>query len=140
MVIWYNLGMDKEILEHQKYINSELKRIGKLTSAKQRDDLALLAGYNDAMIRNFQHERQIHLMVTFFFALIAIGSWIALLMWLLAVGGEWDVVTLLLTILTLMLTILEACYVRFYYHLENWTQRLYVLTTKILKARQSVIE
>ena len=145
--ICYNTVMDKEILEHQKYIEKELKRISKtedgvsdLGQDQREDSLLLLDSYNTTMIHNFQHERLIHLMVTFFFAVVAIGSWIALLMWLFTVNGEWDIVTILLAVLALMLTILEACYVRFYYHLENWTQRLYALSTKIHKALQSVIK
>ena len=62
--------MDKEILEHQKYIEKELKRISKtedgvsdLGQDQREDSLRLLDSYNTTMIHNFQHERLIHLLL-----------------------------------------------------------------------------
>lgn len=121
--------MDKEIYQHRDYVKHELSRLAKSSgTAEQYRDLL---NYHDMQVKNFQHERAIHLAVTFFFAGIAIGSWIALYAWMFTVGGEWDIVTALLTVLALILTILEGFYVRFYYHLENRTQKLYALHTKI---------
>lgn len=124
--------MDKEIYEHRDFVLAELERIKKLKDDNSRIiSLNALLQYHDMQVKNFQHERQIHLMVTITFAFIALGSWVALYGWLMLDEGRYDVVTILLIILTLMLTILEGFYVRFYYHLENRTQKLYALGTRI---------
>ena len=88
--------------------------------------------YHTIRVRDFQHERLIHLLVTFFFAGL----------WLLSTGGGLYVLTLaadpsgpMLNILawTLcpLLFLTELFYVRHYYKLENGTQALYVLTKKM---------
>lgn len=66
-------------------------------------------------IQFFQHERLIHLMVTFLFAIITIITFVAVLLTL----SIWAV-----ALLTLLLVLLIP-YIRHYYILENGTQKLY---------------
>lgn len=129
--------MDKEIYEHRDFVTSELTRIDKIKDQNAKIiSLNALLQYHDMQVKNFQHERLIHLIVTVTFAFIAIGAWAALYGWLMLDEGRYDMVTILLIILTLILTVLEGFYVRFYYHLENRTQKLYALGTKVYQAMQ----
>ncbi|MDO4271721.1 MAG: hypothetical protein Q4C83_01915 [Candidatus Saccharibacteria bacterium] len=124
--------MDKEILEHRDYMLTELARLDNAKKDKDYvDKLRDLATYHDMQVRNFQHERLIHLLVSIIFGVIMLSSWAGLLAWLFVTNGYYDEVTGLLIILAIILTILEAAYLRFYYHLENWTQRLYALGTEV---------
>jgi hypothetical protein len=91
---------------------------------------AALLSYHDIMTRNFQHERQIHLYVTLFFACLMIGSWAVGLSLMLAVGGL-DAVLWPMGLLVLILTVLEGFYIWYYYRLENRTEKLYRLTREI---------
>lgn len=134
-IISYNMLMDKEILQHRDFVEAELKRIDKKYSndrSKERlEELTTLLRYHEMEVRNFQHERHVHLLVTITFGFIAIGSWAALFGWLVMSDGSFDIVTWLMIAIAALLTILEAAYLRFYYHLENWTQKLYYFDKKI---------
>lgn len=141
--IVYNMLMDKEILQHQAFVEEELTRLtqtGLLGCRYGVEHLYALRSYNRDEIRNFQHERQIHLIVTVTFAFIMIGSWALLFNWLVADGGRYDTVTWLVIAIAALLTTLEAFYIRFYYHLENWTQRLYRLDRQIYQAIQDMLK
>lgn len=138
--------MDKKILEHKGFVETEIVRISKisrnqLSSANGEFSRSLeaqkLAKYNDDMIKNFQHERQIHLFVTFFFGgLLIISLTISSLISvqfndifaknsanLIAVASSFT--------LSLILSILEAFYIAYYYRLENRIAKLYPLSRKI---------
>ena len=68
--------MDKNILSHEKFMETEIKNFNsKLANAKDKDEInnikegiANLGQYHNEAVHNFQHERFIHLIVTFFFA------------------------------------------------------------------------
>jgi len=119
--------MDKDILTHAQFVRDEIARL------KKKPDPAAagqLLTYHDIMTRNFQHERQIHLYVTLFFGLLMLGSW--------ALGGGlaialsgFDPVLWPVGLLALILTVLEFFYIRYYYALENRTEKLYRLTREI---------
>ena len=133
--------MDKEIYRHRDYVRAELKRIDKLPAGEIRTlALANLLRYHDNAVRNFQHERQIHLYVTITFGFICIGSWLGLLAWLIASGGCYNVVTWLLIALATILTILEGAYLGYYYRLENRTQTLYPFDQDIYTRLQSMLK
>ncbi|MDR1969781.1 MAG: hypothetical protein LBQ11_00325 [Candidatus Nomurabacteria bacterium] len=119
--------MDKGISVHDKFIQNE---IAKLQKKPNREAAASLLSYHDIMTRNFQHERQIHLYVTLFFALLMIGSWVVGISMIMVLGG-FDVILWPLGLLMLILTILEGFYIRHYYYLENRTEKLYRLTREI---------
>lgn len=113
--------MYKQILAHKQYVTEQL---GKTFNDESRK---LLLKYHVKRVRDFQHERLIHLLVTFFFAFLFFGSFIA---WMALSLSQffWP-----LTALTAILFILEMAYVRHYYQLENGVQSLYELTEKLGK-------
>lgn len=116
--------MEKKIREYEKFIAREAGRAG--MSAADRERLAEL---HREMVANFQHERLIHLIVTLFFALFAVGS-VFVVAWVVSVYGFMTEM-LSLYLLALVLVILTGCYVRHYYFLENHVQGLYKYTEKL---------
>lgn len=133
--------MDKEIYRHRDYVQSELKRINRIGDRSARlASYQELARYHRAQTWNFQHERQIHLFVTIIFGVIMLVAWAALLAWLMATGADYDVVTWLLIALVVILTVLEGCYIGYYYRLENRTQILYPLNRQIYTAIQAMLK
>ena len=128
--------MDKKINLHKKFVQAEIMRISKMDQPMREHKSRELAFYNDEMTRNFQHERQIHLYVTLFFALLVIGSWFMTSFLLLQFNGEFaascgSIVTSV--ILSLILTVLEGFYVAYYYRLENRIAKLYPLPRNIYR-------
>ena len=133
--------MDKEILEHQAFAKQELRKIAKKYPDPYNEERATAYGnlwrYNQMEIRNFQHERHIHLLVTITFGFIMLGSWVTLFLWLAFGRDTFCAVTWPLAGVVLILSVLEGAYLRFYYHLENWTQRLYALDKEIYRRLQA---
>jgi len=117
--------MDKQITEHYQIV------IKRLETAKSQTDLAELARYHRTRVQEFQHERLIHLLVTFFFA----GLFLASLAAFLATAVMGLAMDCLLGLLALILFVLELAYIRHYYQLENGVQRLYELTVAIEEKR-----
>jgi fatty acid desaturase len=113
--------MYKQIVEHRAYVETKL---AKELSAEERKQLAK---YHSRRVRDFQHERLIHLLVTFFFAGLFLGSFVT---WFVLPFSSlfWP-----LTVLTTLLLVLELAYIRHYYQLENSVQSLYTLSEKLGK-------
>lgn len=117
--------MEKYIAEHYRTISQ------RLAAAKSKTDLTELAHYHRTRVQEFQHERLIHLLVTFFFA----GLFLAALVAFLATAAMGVVMNCLLGLLSLILFVLELAYIRHYHQLENGVQRLYELTVAIEEKR-----
>ena len=117
--------MEKHIANHYQAVSQ------RLAAAKSKTDLAELARYHRTRVQEFQHERLIHLLVTFFFA----GLFLASLAVFLATAAMGLAMNCLLGLLTLILFVLELAYIRHYYQLENGVQRLYELTVAIEEKR-----
>ena len=117
--------MDKQITEHYQIV------IKRLETAKSQTDLAELARYHRTRVQEFQHERLVHLLVTFFFA----GLFLAALAAFLVTAAMGLAMNCLLGLLALILFVLELAYIRHYYQLENGVQRLYELTVAIEEKR-----
>lgn len=115
--------MERQVREYEKFIAAEAER--KMSEAER----AKLFELHKEMVANFQHERIIHLLVTLFFALFSI---IALFVtaYVVSVYG-FQIEMIPLYVLTLILVVLSACYVRHYYFLENHIQKLYQYTKKL---------
>lgn len=114
----YNITMYTNILAHKKYMQNQLAKDLPAPERKQ------LYHYHLARVRDFQHERLIHLLVTFFFAFLLIGSvvaWVSLSVTVPQLGWPLGAQVLLLFVLT-------CAYVWHYYHLENGVQSLYDIT------------
>ena len=118
--------MEKHIAEHYQAVSQ------RLAAAKSQTDLEKLARYHRTRVQEFQHERLIHLLVTFFFA----GLFLASLAAFLATAAMGLAMNCLLGLLALILFVLELAYIRHYYQLENGVQRLYELTVMIDDKRQ----
>ncbi len=78
-------------------------------------DLERLMEYHKEHIGFFQHERLIHLIVMFLFAISTVICFIVI-----AVTKE-----MMLVVLALALLVLLVPYIKHYYFLENQTQQLY---------------
>lgn len=113
--------MYKQIVAHREYVTS------KLTEQLSEHERRKLLKYHIRRVRDFQHERLIHLLVTFFFAALLICS---ILIWLTV-----QLATLfwLMGALVALLLVLELAYIRHYYQLENGVQSLYELTEQLGK-------
>lgn len=127
--------MDKKILAHKEFVEARLSELEKRRDKKTTEAARDLLAYHDAMTRNFQHERQIHLYVTLFFAglLILVLAATVILPNVVTLLTDNLLVNLALLMLSLILFVLEMFYIRHYYQLENRTQKLYELTKRIYK-------
>ena len=125
--------MDKDIFTHKKFVEDKIAKLRKTDKDKRHSAAQELMRYHTEMIHNFQHERQIHLYVMLFFAMLMIGSWVFCGWFLVSVtGGDTrDPMFLPMAILTFIVTGLEIAYIRHYYRLENRVQKLYPLIKEI---------
>ena len=113
--------MYRQLIAHRDYVTQ------KLTEELSTDERKQLFKYHVKRVRDFQHERLIHLLVTLFFAFLMLGSFVA-----------WAIIPFTalfwpLTALVVILLVLELAYVRHYYQLENGVQSLYELTEELGK-------
>jgi len=132
--------MDKELKQHNQFMTTEIENISnKLLKTKKWKELAIindeikkLSIYHNEVIRNFQHERLIHLLVTFFFAGLLLISISATIIAPSLVLGEYAAeLANLFMFINLILLITELFYIRHYYQLENGTQSLYQFSKKL---------
>ena len=111
--------MYKQIIAHRDYINNKLEA-NPPEGIRQK-----LLDYHNTRVRDFQHERLIHLLVTFFFSALLL---VAVFVRVLLVEPLWP-----LSALVMILFVLELFYIRHYYQLENSVQSLYEITEKLGK-------
>lgn len=104
--------------EYEKFIQGEIKK---------RNHSKELLEYHKEMVRCFQHERLVHLIITLFFVAVAIVALVFSGICLGNLGNDfWVMWPLYLA--TAIVTGLAIAYVKYYHFLENHTQRLYDLT------------
>jgi len=96
--------------KHEAFIKEELCAI-------DNNELDWLCDHHLKAILFVQHERLIHLLVTFFFGMLFIGS----------VIGSMIIGTLPFFLLDLIIVIVLGFYIRHYYRLENTVQHWYDL-------------
>jgi len=104
------------ILEHKKLLEEALN------NKIQLNEKFFI--YNDQMIKNFQHERLAHLLVTLFFGLITILAFIFVYSNVQSLCGY---------ILIAILIVMTFFYTIYYFRLENAVQEIYKLTKEIYK-------
>lgn len=97
----------------------------KISEGTKDSNIKSLLRYHNRRVRDFQHERLIHLLVTFFFAFLLLVS-LAFLLFTPLPELFWP-----LTALCLILLVLEIAYIWHYYKLENGVQSLYELTDQL---------
>ena len=115
--------MENMLREYEKYIEHEMRR------SPSASEKAKLAEIHRESVANFQHERLIHLIVTLFFAMLAICAVIATAFEICTAGFLIEMIPLYL--LALILVVLSFFYVKHYYFLENHIQKLYKYTKQL---------
>ena len=113
MIIMY---MTKAMAEHEKFIEERMEKL-------DAEGLARLFSYHEARMRDFQHERLIHLIVTSLVAVVTILMVLASI-----ITHEW-----MLFIADFLLFPLLLAYLVHYRSLENGVQSLYTLTKQLGK-------
>ncbi len=103
----------------REYISNYVKYVDKVI----RDDK-----YKDSfiqehlqMIKYFQHERVIHLVITLFYAMLTLLFW------------GLSLVSLIFVIIAIILSIFLVCYIYHYFYLENHVQYMYKQYNKLKK-------
>lgn len=112
--------MEQQIKDYELQVETIVKKWHKL-GARQKQGWRR---YHREMIKDFQHERAIHLAITLFFAGLALVM-LGVLAWALAISdyywaGVWPILAV-----ALILVVLTGFYVKHYYFLENHIQKLY---------------
>lgn len=112
--------MEKRIREYEKFIAE---------AAKHPD--AKLREHHREMVQNFQHERLVHLLIMLFFIVLTLGliSFLAVVI----ATSKFDLSTVALAVLTLIMVIMSVFYVKHYYFLENHIQKLYDISSEMYK-------
>jgi uncharacterized Tic20 family protein len=132
--------MYKKLLEHEKLVKAEIEQINqklKDTGGRQgilstRKATMDLNDYHQKTVYNFQHERLIHLIVTFFFVGLLILSIVSMfLLASLPINCSYLLLNTLISVVILILFVTDIFYIHHYYQLENGTQRLYDLSEKL---------
>jgi len=111
-----------------KKLENYIKEIEKASKNPTKE----LIEYHKTMVQQFQHERLVHLIVTFFFALFLIIFFFAFIVASICLSGEagfW--ITTSIGIMLLMFFVTTLLYIRHYYQLENGTQKLEHITKKL---------
>lgn len=125
--------MNKNIKEYEIFIKQEIVKIEQ--ELKSPNDQKIkqinkkikrLDRLHQQTIRNFQHERLIHLLVTFFFAVLLVLSIATIFIFaLLPASYNYALISTFILIICTFLFITEVFYIKHYYQLENGTQDLY---------------
>lgn len=132
---WFTLGfMNKKLRTYQKNTETKISNWKKLqsknigTSEKEKILRNIKQYYKHHLIivRDFQHERLIHLLITLFFAGLDVAFVFCLLIFVTL-----PVLAALVSIVCILLTITEIFYVFHYYCLENGVQKLYQLSDEL---------
>lgn len=111
--------MDKALT---RYYDEMLGRI------KASGATAELRAYHAERVREFQHERLVHLIITLFFGGLTL-LFFGVLVWVTTLAIT--LLTVLVGILVAIVLVLELFYISYYYRLENGVQRLYQLTDRL---------
>ncbi len=138
----YNGDMDKDLTNYTKQTTNQIHTIEtaliSATSAERKElqtEARRLYRHHVVRVRDFQHERLIHLLVTFFFGgllLLSIAGGLFVLT--LAADPSGPMLNVLAWSLCPILFVTEIFYVRHYYKLENGTQALYRLSERMYTA------
>jgi len=120
--------MDKSIAIHFDEMQRAIDNLEGKKSRAEAEDLYL---YHIDRVHDFQHERLIHLLVTFFFSGLLILSIIGLL-WVSSMTiTSGFVLAVLFGGSGAILFVTVLFYVRYYYRLENGVQKLYGVTDQL---------
>lgn len=107
-----------KLKEYEKFIEKEVKKGNR---SKE------LLEFHEEMVRCFQHERFIHMIIMLFFVFVSLIMLGLTGVTIGNVGGLW-VILWPFYLATLIMTGLSIGYVKYYYYLENHVQGLYRYT------------
>lgn len=114
--------MEKTIKDYEKFIKKAI------AEAKDKPAKEKLQQCHFQMVRNFQHERLVHLIIMLFFivlTLIVLG-----IMSFIIVFVPLLMLSIPMGVLSAILVILDIFYIKHYYFLENHIQALYKVMSK----------
>jgi hypothetical protein len=120
--------MEKQIKSYRDFLVAELAELDKLPLAERLPRVRALSRFHRQKIAEFQHERLIHLLVTFFFAFLFLTFTVLLPVTSAALAGA---VPAALFFLPLIVLVTLAFYIRHYFFLENSIQALYLLGNRL---------
>ena len=115
--------MEKKIRNYENFIREASEQ--KLN----KEEKTKLAKYHSEMMKNFQHERLIQLLVTLFFAFVTLAPLFIVLWMTITYETRQEIYPLY--VLAIILAVLTGFYVKHYYFLENHIQGLYKYTEKL---------
>lgn len=124
--------MKKQIQEHINFIQNTLEKEG------AGFDWKALSNFNRTEISFFQHERLIHLLITFFFVFMFIGV-VVLELILLNTGESVTFLINGLSLINAISLVVLIFYILHYFFLENSVQKLYRLDNEIVKRSEKII-
>lgn len=90
-----------------------------------------LVEFHREMVRNFQHERMVHLFIMLFFILLTLGLTVLYVLMMMNSRMYYFFEFLPMLVATILMWILSIFYVRHYYFLENHVQELYSISRKL---------
>lgn len=122
--------MDKKLRLYELYLQTTLADFSAKKSVPA-DDIDRLISLHRDKIREFQHERLIHLLVTFFFGGLLLFFCSVSIVFSQLPAHQGYTLTALSSFIALILLVVELFYIRHYYQLENGVQRLEAQTEKI---------
>ena len=112
--------MEQQIKDYELQAEAIVKKWHKLSASQKQG----WRRYHREMLKDFQHERAIHLAITLFFAGLTLVMVLVLSLALLYSefywAGCWPLI-----VAALLLLIVSVFYVKHYYFLENHIQKLY---------------
>ncbi len=112
--------MEKRIKEYETYI-----------AKRTKNPDAKLVAYHREMLKNFQHERLIHLIIMLFFIALTLALTGILVFLLASTRMSYWTSFIPMEVATLIMWILSICYVKHYYFLENHVQALYNVSKEL---------
>jgi len=114
-----------------QYMETVAKRLGQCTDKAELD--LIMAEHKDK-IAFMQHERIVHFLVAFMFAVI-LCIFIAILLLMDNKGGGEAIGV---TALIVMIMVLEGFYIKHYYFLENTVQKMYRVYDELLAKQKDM--
>lgn len=115
-----------------KYMEAVADRIAKCSDKKE---LAEIMSEHKDKIAYMQHERIVHFLVTFMFAIV-LCIFVAVLLFISNSGSAAAIGVIALVVIVM---VLEGFYIKHYYFLENTVQKMYKVYDEIL-AKQKAME
>ena len=103
----------------REYISNYVKYVDNVIKEDKYKDNFIDEHLN--MIKFFQHERVIHLVITLFYAMLTLLFW------------GLSLISLIFIIIAIILSIFLVCYIYHYFYLENHVQYMYKQYNKLKK-------